>query len=127
MKDLRAFAPDVIHSHMAGLVGLLGLYASWRLTVPLVGTDHTMVDFYFPPPLRPVVKKFSSWYYNRCKIVTAPSSAMLEELKDYGLHTKSLVISNHVPTHIFRPMLGSAYVGKRITSGSSTWPGSVMV
>lgn len=113
MKDICAFRPEVIHTHMAGIVGLFAAYAAWRLHVPLVGTDHTLIDYYYPKPLRPVAKKFSSWYYNRCAAVTAPSSAMLTELKDYGLYKPSQVISNHVPTHIFRPIFDKETLKKK--------------
>lgn len=110
MRDIKRFKPDVIHTHLAGVVGFFALYASWRLSVPLVGTDHTFPADYLHyanlnfEPFRYLVRKFSSWYYNRCVFVTAPSKNMIDELTEFGLCRPHKVISNHIPAHIFRPL-----------------------
>src|SRR3954453_20855727 len=40
LADLRRFKPDVIPVHMFASIGWAAVYASRRLRVPLVGTDH---------------------------------------------------------------------------------------
>lgn len=110
VDDLREFKPDIIHTHLAGMIGLYALFAARKLRVPLVGTDHTFPAEYlhyiklnfFPFPY--LVRRFSAWYYNRCVFVTAPSNNMLTELTNYGFVRPSKVISNHIPTHVFRPL-----------------------
>lgn len=110
MADIKRFKPDVIHTHLAGVVGLFALYAGWRLKVPVVGTDHTFPADYLHyaklnfEPFIYLVRRFSSWYYNRCVFVTAPSQNMIDELKAYGLYRPTKVISNHIPSHVFRPL-----------------------
>lgn len=110
MDDLRRFAPDVIHTNTASSAGFFALYGSWRLHVPLIGTDHTFPADYLHyakldyAPMRYLVRKFSSWYYERCDAITAPSKSMLDELSAYGAQKPMQVISNHIPTDIFRPL-----------------------
>lgn len=44
LSQLREFKPDIIHIHTPGPVGILGIMASRRLNVPLIGTYHTLVS-----------------------------------------------------------------------------------
>ena len=44
LSQLREFKPDIIHIHTPGPIGILGIMASGRLNVPLIGTYHTMVS-----------------------------------------------------------------------------------
>lgn len=120
MKDICAFNPDVIHTHLAGITGLFALYASRRLGVPLVGTDHTLPADYLHyakldfPPFPYLVRKFSAWYYNRCAFVTTPGGSVLQELRDYGLKRPSRVISNPLPMRLFRPLGQKDELKKRL-------------
>lgn len=104
MKDMRAFKPDVIHTHLVGITGLFALHASRRLSVPLVGTDHTLPADYLHyakldfPPFPYLVRKFSAWYYNRCAFVTTPGGSVLQELRDYGM-ARPRVSSRIRPRH----------------------------
>ena len=55
LADIAAFAPDVVHVHTPGPVGLLGVLAARRLGLPLVQTYHTDLHAYaqayrFPVP-----------------------------------------------------------------------------
>lgn len=110
MKDMRAFRPDVIHTHLAGVTGFFALYASRRFAVPLVGTDHTLPADYLHyakldfPPFPYLVRKFSAWYYNRCAFVTTPGGSVLQELRDYGMKKPARIVSNPLPTRLFRPL-----------------------
>lgn len=123
MKDLRAFKPDIIHTHLAGVTGFFALYASRRLSVPLVGTDHTLPADYLHyakldfPPFPYLVRKFSAWYYNRCAFVTTPGTNVLDELKDYGMTQPSRIISNPLPTRLFRPLPGKDELKKKLGIG----------
>ena len=124
LKDMRTFEPDVIHTHLAGVTGFFALYASLRLSVPLVGTDHTLPADYLHyaklnfPPFPYLVRKFSAWYYNRCVFVTTPGGNVLQELKDYGLQRPSRIISNPLPTQLFRPLGGKSELKKKLGIGN---------
>ncbi len=114
LKNMRKFAPNVVYTNTAGSAGYFALYASWRLRLPLLGTDHTFPAEYLHyaklnyVPFRYLVRKFSSWYYAHCDAITAPSQSMLDELRAYGsrkLKQRPMrVISNHLPTDVFRPL-----------------------
>ena len=110
MADIRAFNPDVIHAHTVGIAGLFGWRAARRLGVPLVGTDHTLPSYYLQyvgadiAPMRWLVRKISALYYQRCDAASAPSQMMLDELRAYGFSKPARVISNHIPTDLFRPL-----------------------
>ncbi|OGY58033.1 MAG: hypothetical protein A3E61_01695 [Candidatus Colwellbacteria bacterium RIFCSPHIGHO2_12_FULL_43_12] len=119
-KDMRDFNPDLIHVHTFSTVGLVALYARWELGVPLVGTDHTFpADYmhYFKldyEPFKNGSRRFAAWFYNHCAQVTAPSKSMIQELKDYGLTAPTNVISNIIPTDIFRPLPGKPSLKKKL-------------
>lgn len=121
--DMRTFKPDIIHTHLAGITGFFALYASWRLSVPLVGTDHTLPADYLHyaklnfPPFPYLVRKFSAWYYNRCVFVTTPGTNVLQELKDYGMIRPSRIISNPLPTQLFRPLAQKHELKKKLGIG----------
>lgn len=110
MRDIKKFKPDVIHTHLFGMVGMFAWYASRRLGVPLVGTDHTFPADYLHyvnlnfEPFRYLVRRLSSWYYNRCVFVTGPSQTMFDELSEYRCIRPMRIVPNHIPSHIFRPL-----------------------
>ena len=116
LRDIRAFRPDIIHTHLAGITGIFALYASRRLSVPLVGTDHTFPADYLHyaklnwTPFPYLVRKFSAWYYNRCTFVTTPGKDVLAELHAYGMNRPSRVISNPLLTRLFRPLPGKNHL-----------------
>lgn len=108
--DMAKFAPDVIHSQSFSTLGMAGLIAARLLRVPLVGTDHTFPADYLhylrldTPFWRKAVRLFAAWYYNRCRVVTAPSDSMLAELREHGLTRPHQVVSNPIEIDLFRPL-----------------------
>lgn len=124
LKDMRMFAPDIIHTHLAGITGLFAFYASRRLSVPLVGTDHTLPADYLHyaklnfQPFIYLVRKFSAWYYNQCVFVTTPGDTVLRELKDYGMKRPSRVISNPLQMQLFRPLAEKSELKKKFGIGN---------
>ncbi len=120
LADLRRFVPDVVHTHSSSTLGLAAMFAARRLGVPLVGTDHTFPADYLHyigldcPPFRFVARKSAALYYNRCAYVTTPSRSLLSELEDFGLARPAAVVSNHVPSRIFRPLPGRAELKARL-------------
>lgn len=109
MRDMRAFAPDVIHTELFGSVGWLAVWAARRLRVPLVGTDHTFpadflryakLDF---SPFPYLARAYAAFYYNHCDFITAPSERVINELRSHGCKRPSVVLSNPVQG-IFKPL-----------------------
>jgi len=110
LRDLRRFRPDVIHVHTFAAVGLLAVYASRRLGVPLVGTDHTFPADYLHylkldfAAARRWSKRMAAWFYDRCDLVTAPSRILIDELRRSGMESDATVISNPIASDRFRPL-----------------------
>lgn len=113
MRDLRAFDPDVIHTHLFGAAGFLAWYAARKLRVPLVGTDHTLPAAYLHFvglnwwPFPSLVKRYAAWYYNRCDTVITPGDHVLDELRTFGMTRPATVISNPISA-VFRPLNNAA-------------------
>jgi len=123
LRDMRRFKPDVIHAHTFSAVGLLGVYAARRLGVPLVGTDHTYPAAYLHylkldfAPLETRIKRFAAWYYDHCAFVTAPSDALIDELRQYGMNAPAGAISNPIRTGLFRPLDRREAVKRKLEIG----------
>jgi glycosyltransferase involved in cell wall biosynthesis len=122
-RDLRKFSPDVIHVHMFAAVGWAGVRAGRRLAIPVVGTDHTFpadylhylrLDYHW---LKTFVRKFAARFYNRCRVVTAPSRSMIEELQAHGLTAPTTVVSNPIRTDLFRPLDRRGEIKRRLGIG----------
>jgi glycosyltransferase involved in cell wall biosynthesis len=122
-RSLRRFKPDVIHVHMFSSVGWAGVRAGRRLRVPVVGTDHTFPADYLHylkaeyPWLKTAVRRFAAAFYNRCRIVTAPSRSMIDELRAHGLTVPATLVSNPIDVGLFRPLEGRAALKRKFGIG----------
>jgi glycosyltransferase involved in cell wall biosynthesis len=122
-RSLRRFRPDVIHVHMFSAVGWAGIRAGRRLRVPVVGTDHTFPADYLHylkadyPWLKTAVRRFAAAFYNRCRIVTAPSRSMIDELQAHGLTVPATLVSNPIDVGLFRPLEGRAALKRKFGIG----------
>ncbi len=103
---------DVIYTQSPYGMGMEALLMSWLLRIPLVGTNHTPItEFTSYLPLSNkffdwLGLNFVSWYYNRCKFVTAPYGAILDEMKKYGFRRESMELSNPIDLKNFVPAMG---------------------
>ncbi|HEY5383418.1 MAG TPA: glycosyltransferase [Candidatus Paceibacterota bacterium] len=111
VKKMRVFKPEVIHVNTFSTAGMAGLYAGWRLGIPVVATDHTSPSDYLHyvgldfAPFRWSWRKFAAWFHGRSAVVTAPTRHILDELARYGMHgVPTEVISNPVALDVFRPL-----------------------
>ncbi len=125
-RDIKQFAPDIIHVHTSSFLGLAAMCAAKRFGIPLVGTDHTFPAEYLHyagldyRPFRSLVRKAAALYYNRCDYVTAPSRSMLSELSAYGFSRPAEVISNQIPSSLFKPLSRKAQLKDRFGLGPLT-------
>jgi 1,2-diacylglycerol 3-alpha-glucosyltransferase len=107
---VKKFKPDIIHTHLFFGAGWRALTAAKVLRVPLVGTSHTPIGEFirYSPIKADWFKRWSewyvSWYYNRCKFVSAPSGAIIREMRAFGFHRPSQVISNPIDLSAFAPV-----------------------
>jgi len=114
LSAIKKFRPDIIHSQSPFGVGLEALFISRILGVPLFGTNHTPAAEFMPPILRhwkwihswsaKMTSRYYSWYYNRCVFVSAPCTALLEDMARHGFHRKNIsnkAISNPIDLTTF--------------------------
>ncbi|MDD5050743.1 MAG: glycosyltransferase [Candidatus Pacebacteria bacterium] len=105
---IKRFAPDVIHTHSPFGVGIEALLVAKILRVPLIGTNHTPIEEFmaYGPVNGPFVvrcaQKYFSWYYNRCRFITAPSNGLLENMKKSGFKAPCFALANPVSLNLFR-------------------------
>lgn len=93
---------DIIHCHHPFVLGAEGARWADRLKVPLFFTFHTQYEQYahyvpFPEELvKSVSKSVVSSYSKRCSVIITPGTAIVEQLKGYGI-TENVV---HMPNSI---------------------------
>ena len=93
---------DIIHCHHPFVLGAEGARWAERLKVPLFFTFHTQYEqyaHYIPFPeefVKSVSKSVVSSYAKKCSVIITPGTAIVEQLKGYGI-TKNVV---HMPNSI---------------------------
>src|SRR6185436_18717972 len=93
---LDSFKPDIIHTQSPYGTGLEALWAAHRYKVPLVGTNHTPIEEFYPFAPN-VMRRFDAWYYNKCDFITAPYQGLIDNMRTVGLKTKGHGQANPVP------------------------------
>ena len=100
-KFLDSFKPEVIHTQSPYGVGWEALRASKRYKIPLVGTNHTAIEDFFPFPS--VMRAYDAWYYNHCDFVTTPYAALLRRMGEKGFHKPGRAVANPAELAAFAP------------------------
>ncbi|BEV71524.1 MULTISPECIES: glycosyltransferase [unclassified Paludibacterium] len=112
-RRLRAFAPQLIHTHTFLGAGLQARLSARRLRLPLIGTNHWAIGAfsgYVPLPadwVRHASLNAVTSYYNHCQLVTGPSHSVLEDMLQHGLRAPHRVLSNPIDTTLFSPVHAS--------------------
>lgn len=102
LKEVRAFKPDIIHTHSPYGAGFEALRAAKKLEVPLVGTNHTIIEEYYP--LAPqLMRRFEAWYYNHCSFVSAPYQKLIDRMREAGFRREGGAVPNPVDVSFFCP------------------------
>lgn len=101
MKEIKKFAPEVIHVQTEFGIGIFGRIAGEYLDVPVVYTYHTMWTDYshYVNPInsetvdnvvKKVITKISKFYGNSCQGLIVPSNKTKEALLHYGLQQEHI-------------------------------------
>ena len=98
---LDDWKPDIIHTQSPYGVGWEALHVAKRLGVPLIGTNHTAVEDFFPLPI--VMRRYDAWYYNHCDFVTAPYAKLLERMREVGFKKPGVAVANPAELAVFTP------------------------
>lgn len=100
---LDRFKPDIIHTHSPYGTGFEALRAAKRYRAPLVGTNHTMIEEFFPWAPR-VMRRFDAWYYNHCDSITAPFQGLIERMREAGFKKPAQATPNPAEVALFAPV-----------------------
>jgi hypothetical protein len=109
VPDLRAFAYDLVHIQTPFVAHYAGLSLARKLGVPAVTTYHTFFEEYLhhyakvlPASLtRAVARRFSKGQCNETAGVIAPSMAMHDALRAYGVTVPIEIIPTGIPLRQF--------------------------
>ncbi|MFO0702743.1 MAG: glycosyltransferase [Candidatus Andersenbacteria bacterium] len=94
--------PNLIHVQTPFGIGWEGVALAKTFEVPLVGTHHTFIQDYMGhvkldvPGANTMARKVVSAFYNRCDLVTAPSKAMVDDLRTSGVTVPVELLRNPV-------------------------------
>jgi glycosyltransferase involved in cell wall biosynthesis len=100
-KALEEFKPDLIHTQSPYALGWEALRAARRLSVPLVGTNHTAVEDFFPFPS--LMRRYDAWYYEHCDFVTTPYQTLIERMREKGFTKPARAVANPAELSAFAP------------------------
>jgi glycosyltransferase involved in cell wall biosynthesis len=120
LRDVRTFAPDIIHTHTPFGAGWEAVRAARKLGIPLVGTHHTFFDHYLKHVgldfslMRKATWRLTVGYYNRTLAVISPTRSLMEEMVKHGLATPTYLIPNTVDTAWFNPPIEAAETQKPV-------------
>lgn len=103
---LKNFKPDLIHTQSPYNLGYEARRAAKKFGVPLVGTNHTAIEDFFPAA--PLMRRFDAWYYNHCSFVTAPYQKLLERMREVGFKRPGRAVANPAVLDEFTPPADAA-------------------
>jgi len=98
---------DIIHTQSFFGTGLDALIASDISGVPLVGTNHTLIEPFaeYSPIAKKTTKnilvRYMKWYYNKCIFVTTPSEFLKNDMSQKGVTTPMESVSNPIADEFF--------------------------
>jgi L-malate glycosyltransferase len=114
-KLIHDIRPDILHSHYAGIYGLLGAISGFRpLVLTAWGSDINFAGSSLPKGLliRLVLKK--------AKLITCDAQHMKEKVKNFGIREDKIRIVNFgVEINKFRPLEKSNEIRKSFGIGDS--------
>lgn len=117
IKWIKNIKPDIIHVHTPVSIGLLGITIAKIFSKPLIATYHTLMEEYFkiyflPKRLKKkyfqllsekFMKKYTKFFFNKAQIITTPSLAIKEHIKNCGARKPIVVLPTGVDTDFFKP------------------------
>jgi glycosyltransferase involved in cell wall biosynthesis len=116
-RELREFAPTLVHAASPFGVGLAARAAARDLGVPFVASYHTSwsayTRFYGLGALRQFSWRYLRWFHNSAARTYAPSHAVRRELEAHGI-VRTAIWSRGVDTDRFTPRHRSLALRERL-------------
>lgn len=95
---------DVIHTHSFWGPGIEARWLAKHQNIPLVGTNHTIIESFSPIDnrfIKSALKKYVINYFNKCDLATAPSNFLLQKMIAGGLTAANISVSNPIEDSFF--------------------------
>jgi glycosyltransferase involved in cell wall biosynthesis len=93
-RQLDSFAPDVLHITVPDLVGIYLMRYARKRGIPVLTSYHTDFPSYLKSyhlgALYKPAWRFFKWFYNKSRLVLAPTVEMIEKLKNHGIRNVKL-------------------------------------
>ena len=106
-RDLKAFAPNIVHVSAPEFLGHAALTWARRHGVASVASLHTRFETYFRYYnigfVEPLVERLLTRFYNRADRVVVPSNSMGELLREWGVTTPIGIWSRGIDHDRFTP------------------------
>ncbi len=100
---LEKFKPDLIHTQSPYSVGHEARRAAEKFAVPLIGTNHTAIEDFYPWGMRATMRHFDTWYYNHCDFISAPYQKLIERMREVGFTKPGHAVRNPAELGQFTP------------------------
>jgi 1,2-diacylglycerol 3-alpha-glucosyltransferase len=100
---LQEFKPDIIHIQSPYSLGAEARKMAKHFNVPLVGTNHTAIEDFFPPGTRAAMRRFDAWYYNHCDVISAPYQRLIDRMREVGFIKPGFAVANPAELSEFSP------------------------
>ncbi len=102
---------DVVFVQGPALISAFSIYLAKKYHKTVIYYIHLILwELYeknLPKMLRiiasPMLKRFTTSWYNKCNLLIVPYKSLIQELNDLGVTTKKEVVRLGVDTHVFHP------------------------
>jgi glycosyltransferase involved in cell wall biosynthesis len=106
-RDLRSFAPNVVHVSSPDVAGHRAVSWARRRHLPALASVHTRFDtyprYYNLAWIEPVLTAILRRFYRRCDALVAPSESMAQVLRDQRMNYDISLWSRGVDRDTFNP------------------------
>ncbi|MDZ7720948.1 MAG: glycosyltransferase family 1 protein [Balneolaceae bacterium] len=106
-ERLEAFKPDLIHLATPDILGIKALRWAEKNNVPIVSSYHThfssYLKYYKLSVFVPLLWKFLSWFYGKCRQVYVPSESMAEILVEKNIKANLKIWERGINSELFNP------------------------
>lgn len=106
-RDLRAFAPNILHVASPEILGHRAVTLAHKWDLPVVASVHTRFEtyprYYGLAFLEPVVLAILRRFYRRCDAIFAPSDSMAQLLRDQRMNYDVGIWTRGIDREIFNP------------------------
>ncbi|MEZ5654435.1 MAG: glycosyltransferase family 1 protein [Sphingobium sp.] len=106
-KDLRTFAPDILHIASPDPLGHSAVTWARRNNLPAIASVHTRFEtyprYYGLAFMEPVIEAILRRFYRRCDAIVAPSESMAQLLREQRMNYDVGIWTRGIDQTVFNP------------------------